>query len=62
MDYRFMSRRLKSMSMVFCASQARYNYGHHVHMHLIEIPTTSYVNATLKEKGHDFPKDNRGDV
>ena len=30
---RFMFRRLKSMPMVFCANQARYNYGHHVHMH-----------------------------
>ena len=29
-------------------------FGHHVNMQLIKIPTTSYVNATLKRWGHDF--------
>ena len=33
MDYCFMFQQLKSLPMVFLASQAHYNYGHHVHMH-----------------------------
>ena len=33
------------------ASQAQNNFGHHVNMQLIKIPTTSYFNATLKEIG-----------
>ena len=33
------------------ASQAQYNFGYHVNMQLIKIPTTSYVNTTLKEMG-----------
>ena len=41
------------------ASQAQYSFGHHVNMQLIKIPTTSYVDATLKRWGHDFTR-NRG--
>ena len=43
-----------------CASKAQYNFGHPVNMQLIKIPTTSYVNATLKEMGAWFPKDKGG--
>ena len=42
--------------MVFRASEAHYNIGHHVNMQLIKIPTTSYINATLKIWGHDFTR------
>ena len=42
------------------ASQAQYNFGHHVNMQLIKIPTTSYVNATLKRWGHDSQGRGRG--
>ena len=41
------------------ASQAQYNFGHHVNMQLIKIPITSYVNAT-KRWGHDFTKNREG--
>ena len=42
------------MPMVFHASQTHYNFRHNVICNLIKIPTTSYVNATLKRWGHDF--------
>ena len=42
------------------ASQAQYNFGHHVNMQLIKIPTTSHVNATLKRWGHDFTRNSGG--
>ena len=35
------------------ASQEQYNFGHRVNMQLIKIPTTSYVDTTLKIWGHD---------
>ena len=44
----------------FSASQAHYNFGHHVSMQLIKIPTTSYANATLKRWGHDFTNNREG--
>ena len=40
--------------------QAQYNFGHHVNMELIQIPTTRYVNATLKRWGHDFTRNKAG--
>ena len=43
-----------------CASLAQYNFGHHVNMQLIKIPTTSYVDATLKKSGHDLQRMGRG--
>ena len=52
--------RLKSIPMVFRASQAHYKFGHHVNMQLIKIPTTSYVNATLKRWGHDLTRNMEG--
>ena len=42
-----------------CASEGKYNFGHHVNMQLIKLTTTSYVNATLKRWGNDFTR-NRG--
>ena len=33
MDYNFMFWQLKSLPMVFCASRARDNYRHNLHMH-----------------------------
>ena len=44
------------------ASQAQYNFLHHVTMQLIKIPTTSYINATLKRWGHDFTRNRGGDI
>ena len=41
------------------AIQAQYNFGHHVNMQLIKIPTTSYVNAT-QIWGHDFKRNREG--
>ena len=43
-----------------CARQAHYNFGHHVNMQLINIPTRSYANATLKTWGHDFTRNREG--
>ena len=59
--YRFMIQRLKSMSILFHASEARYNFGHHVNIQLIKIPTSSYANATLRRWGHDFRR-NMGEI
>ena len=42
------------------AREAQYNFGHHVNIHLIKIPTTSNVNATLKIWGHDFTRNREG--
>ena len=58
--YRFMFWRLKTMSMVFCASQTHYNMDIMYICDLIKKPTTIYVNATLKEMGAWFPKDRGG--
>ena len=41
------------MPKVFRAIHAHYNVGHRVNMQLIKIPTTSYVDTTLKIWGHD---------
>ena len=42
------------MMMVFCASQHITILDIMYICNLIKIPTTSYVNATLKEMGPDF--------
>ena len=45
--------------MVFRAILAHYNFDIMYICNLIKIPTTIYVNATLKRWGHDFIR-NRG--
>ena len=44
------------------ASQAQYNFVHHVNMQLIKIPTTSYVNATLNRWWDDFTRNGGGNI
>ena len=56
-----MLRRLKSMPMVFRASQEHFNLDIKYICNLIKIPTASYVNATLKRWGRDFTR-NGGDI
>ena len=57
-----MFRQLKSIPMVFCAIPAHYNLDIMYICNLIKIPTTSYVNATLKGWGHDFLRIREGDI
>ena len=59
MDLVFYVSAIKIDTDGYRASHALYNFGHHVNMQLIKIPTTSYVNATFKRWGNDFTK-NRG--
>ena len=48
MDLVFYGSEIKNDAYGSCANQEQYNFGHHVNMQLIKIPTTSHVNATLK--------------
>ena len=56
MELSFYVRKLKSMPMVIMLADGIVYFGHHVNMQLIKIPTTSYVNATLKRWGDDFTR------
>ena len=60
MDLVFYVLAIKIDAAGLCASQAQYNFGCHVNMQLIKIPTTSYANATLKRSGHDFTRNGGG--
>ena len=48
MDLTFLCSKSKIDAYGFSDSQAHYNFGHHVNMQLIKIPTNSYAYATLK--------------
>ena len=56
MDLVFCGSAIKIDACGYCASQGQLYFGHHVNTQLIKIPTTSFVNATLKRWGHDFTK------
>ena len=60
MDLVFYVSEIKINADGSCASKAQYNFGHHVNMQLLKIPTTSYSNATLKRWGHDFTRNREG--
>ena len=46
--------------MVFCASQAHYNYGHHVHMHFNQNTHNQLCQCNIKRDGGMIPKDKGG--
>ena len=59
-DLAFYVSRIKIYGDGIRASHAQCNFGHHENTQLIKIPTTSYVNATLKRWGHDFTRNREG--
>ena len=60
MDLVFYAPKIKIDADGIRASRWHNNFGHHVNMQLIKTPTTSYVNATLKIRGHDFTRNREG--
>ena len=59
MDLAFYVSTSKIDAYGFSASQAHYNLDIMYIYNLIKIPTTSYVNATLKRWRHDFLRNRR---